>query len=42
MVNEQSFVESCKELAGQNNFPYRAIAPDNPEYKAWREAKKQE
>mgnify|MGYP006125443485 FL=1 len=41
MVNEQSFVASCKELANQNNFPQRSIAPDNTEYKELREKKKQ-
>jgi hypothetical protein len=40
VVNEASFVASCKELAGQNDFPTRAIAKDDPEYKTWREKKK--
>ena len=28
VVNEENFVESCKELAQINNFPPRAIKPD--------------
>ena len=29
VVKEENFVASCKELADQNNFPARAIRPDN-------------
>lgn len=32
VVNEENFVASCRELAAQNNFPARAIAPDNEDY----------
>jgi hypothetical protein len=30
-VSEENFVASCKELAQLNNFPARAIRPDNRE-----------
>lgn len=29
VVNEENFVASCKELSEINNFPARAIKPDN-------------
>lgn len=32
VVNEENFVASCRELASQNNFPARAIAPDTEDY----------
>jgi len=32
VVNEENFVASCRELAAQNNFPARAIAPDSEDY----------
>jgi hypothetical protein len=37
VVNEENFVASCKELANQNNFPARAIAPDTEDYARRRE-----
>lgn len=37
VVNEENFVASCRELAAQNNFPARAIAPDNEDYAKKRE-----
>ena len=40
-VNEENFVASCRQLAGENNFPARAIKPDTPEYAALREKKRQ-
>ena len=42
VVNEENFVASCRELAGQNNFPARAIKPDTSDYQEWREKKKAE
>ena len=36
VVSEENFVGSCKELAELNNFPARAIRPDNRE---WQEAR---
>jgi len=42
VVNEENFVASCRELAGQNNFPARAIKPDSQEYQTFREKKKAE
>lgn len=37
VVNEENFVASCKELAEINNFPARAIHPDNKEWQVQRE-----
>lgn len=37
VVNEENFVESCKELADINNFPARAIKPDTKEQLVQRE-----
>ena len=37
VVNEENFVASCRELAAQNNFPARAIAPDSEDYAKKRE-----
>ena len=34
VVNEDNFVASCKELADINNFPARAIRPDNKDQQA--------
>ena len=37
VVNEENFVESCKELAQINNFPPRAIKPDTKDQMVHRE-----
>ena len=42
VVNEENFVASCRELAGQNNFPARAIKPDSEEYQQYRDKRKLE
>ncbi len=42
VVNEENFVASCKELSEINNFPARAIKPDNKEQQAHREKYKKQ
>ena len=42
VVNEENFVESCKELADINNFPARAIRPDTKEQQVQREKYKKQ
>lgn len=42
VVNEENFVASCKELAEINNFPARAIRPDNKDWQAAREKYKKQ
>lgn len=39
VVNEENFVASCKELAGQFNFPTRSIKPDTKESQVQRQKK---
>lgn len=42
VVNEENFVASCQELAKINEFPVRAIKPDNKHDMAFRERSRKE
>jgi len=42
VVNEENFVASCQELARLNDFPVRAIMPDNKHDMAFRERYRKE